>query len=88
MKRMLIVVAALVAALVPGAHASAAVGTSFPAGFPVITDASLGTPVIGFGAAGPLEHTPVTFLHGNNNTIQLGRGLPLKHSETVRYEEL
>jgi hypothetical protein len=56
-KRMLIVVAALVAALVPGAHASAAVGTSFPAGFPVITDASLGAPVIGFGVAGPLEHT-------------------------------
>jgi pimeloyl-ACP methyl ester carboxylesterase len=67
-KRMLIVVAALVAALVAGAHASAAVGTSFPAGFPVITDASLGAPVIGFGAAGPLEHTPVIFLHGNNDT--------------------
>ncbi len=68
MKRMLILVAAFVVALVPTANASAVVGTSFPAGFPAITDASLGTPVIGFGAAGPLRHTPVIFLHGNNDT--------------------
>jgi pimeloyl-ACP methyl ester carboxylesterase len=56
---------------VTGASSAAAagtVGTSFPAGFPVITDASLGTPVIGFGAAGPVAHTPVIFLHGNNDT--------------------
>jgi len=65
---MLILVAAFVVALVPTANASAVVGTSFPAGFPAITDASLGTPVIGFGAAGPLRHTPVIFLHGNNDT--------------------
>jgi pimeloyl-ACP methyl ester carboxylesterase len=51
-----------------GARGSGTVGTSFPAGFPVITDASLGTPVLGFGAAGPLQHTPVIFLHGNNDT--------------------
>jgi pimeloyl-ACP methyl ester carboxylesterase len=50
------------------AAAAGTVGTSFPAGFPVITDASLGTPVIGFGAAGPVVHTPVIFLHGNNDT--------------------
>src|SRR3954454_2053884 len=51
-----------------GANASATVGTTFPAGFPAITDASLGTPVLGFGGAGPLHRTPVIFLHGNNDT--------------------
>ena len=44
------------------------VGTSFPADFPVINDASLGVPVIGFGAAGRVRRTPVVFLHGNNDT--------------------
>jgi pimeloyl-ACP methyl ester carboxylesterase len=62
------VLAALVAAFAAAANASATVGTSFPTGFPVITDASLGTPVIGFGAAGPVQRTPVIFLHGNNDT--------------------
>ena len=47
---------------------NATVGTSFPAGFPTITDASLGTPVLGFGAAGRVKRTPVIFLHGNNDT--------------------
>jgi pimeloyl-ACP methyl ester carboxylesterase len=67
-------VAALVAAVVAaatvagGASASGTVGTTFPAGFPTILDASLGTPVLGFGAAGPVRHTPVIFLHGNNDT--------------------
>src|SRR3954466_8978147 len=51
-----------------GASASGKVGTTFPAGFPAITDASLGSPVLGFGAAGPVRHTPVIFLHGNNDT--------------------
>lgn len=46
----------------------ATVGTSFPAGFPTIVDASLGTPVIGFGASGRVKRTPVIFLHGNNDT--------------------
>jgi len=55
----------LVAAVSP---AAAQVGTSFPAGFPVITDASLGVPVIGFGASGQVRRTPVIFLHGNNDT--------------------
>ena len=67
MKRIL-VLAAVVAAFVVAANASATVDTSFPAGFPVITDGSLGTPVIGFGGAGPVHRTPVIFLHGNNDT--------------------
>jgi len=41
---------AVVFALATGADAGGAVGTSFPADFPVIIDASLGVPVIGFGA--------------------------------------
>lgn len=44
------------------------VGTSFPPDFPTIVDASLGKPVIGFGAAGPVHRTPVILLHGNNDT--------------------
>ena len=70
MKRIGIVGVVLLSSLfvAAGARASGTVGTSFPAGFPVITDASLGTPVLGFGAAGPLQHTPVIFLHGNNDT--------------------
>jgi pimeloyl-ACP methyl ester carboxylesterase len=67
-RRMFILAAALVAALAAGAYASATVGTTLPAGFPVITDASLGSPVIGFGAVGPLQRSPVIFLHGNNDT--------------------
>ena len=39
----------------PPASTSATVGTSFPAGFPTIVDSSLGTPVLGFGAAGARE---------------------------------
>jgi hypothetical protein len=70
MSRVIVAVAALAAALAlaGGASASGTVGTSFPSGFPVITDASLGTPVIGFGAAGPVSRTPAIFLHGNNDT--------------------
>ena len=48
--------------------ADEAVSTSFPEDFPEILDASLGTPVIGFGASGPVSRTPVVFLHGNNDT--------------------
>jgi pimeloyl-ACP methyl ester carboxylesterase len=59
---------AVVFALATGAGAGGAVGTSFPADFPVIIDESLGVPVIGFGAGGPVERTPVIFLHGNNDT--------------------
>jgi pimeloyl-ACP methyl ester carboxylesterase len=50
------------------AHAQSTVGSSFPADFPVIEDASLAKPVIGFGAAGPVRRVPVIFLHGNNDT--------------------
>jgi len=50
------------------AHADGLVGTSFPAGFPVINDASTGQPLIGFGAAGTVTRTPVILVHGNNDT--------------------
>jgi len=50
------------------AHAEGTVGTTFPADFPVITDASLGQPIIGFGAAGVVSRTPVILVHGNNDT--------------------
>ena len=55
-------------ALATSAQADGTVGKTFPAGFPVIEDASLAKPVIGFGAAGPVTRTPVVFLHGNNDT--------------------
>ncbi len=64
--------ATLLATLVLGAtgmaQAAGTVGNTFPEGFPVIEDASLKKPVIGFGAAGPVTRTPVIFLHGNNDT--------------------
>ena len=64
------VLAAVVAGAATGGHHSSAatIGTALPAGFPTITDASLGTPVLGFGAAGRVKRTPVIFLHGNNDT--------------------
>jgi pimeloyl-ACP methyl ester carboxylesterase len=50
-------------------HPNGLVGTTFPARFPQILDASLGVPVIGFGGSkGHVEHVPVIFLHGNNDT--------------------
>lgn len=51
-----------------GAARADTVGTSLPPDFPVIVDASLGVPVIGFGAQGPVTRTPVILLHGNNDT--------------------
>jgi pimeloyl-ACP methyl ester carboxylesterase len=57
-----------VAVATSSAAAAGQVGTSLPADFPVIVDASLGVPVIGFGAAGPVKRRPVIFLHGNNDT--------------------
>lgn len=71
MKRSLIRRAALAAVATLActlAHAGGTVGTTFPTGFPAIEDTSLGKPVIGFGAAGPVQRTPVIFLHGNNDT--------------------
>ena len=69
MRRVLVVGVVLLGAVLASAtSARAAVGTSFPAGFAVPVDASLGTPVLGFGAAGAVERTPVILLHGNNDT--------------------
>jgi len=60
--------AALSCVLAAATQAAGTVGSTLPAGFPVIVDTSLGKPVIGFGAAGPVTRTPVIFLHGNNDT--------------------
>jgi pimeloyl-ACP methyl ester carboxylesterase len=68
MHRFVVIMLALAAALATAGAGTAAVGTSFPAGFETPTDASLGTPVIGFGAAGAVHRTPVILLHGNNDT--------------------
>jgi pimeloyl-ACP methyl ester carboxylesterase len=69
MRTLWLCAAVAVAAVFAGTAAAAGtVGTSFPAGFPTIRDASLGTPLLGFGAAGPVTRTPVIFLHGNNDT--------------------
>jgi hypothetical protein len=58
----------VVLVLVSRAIAGGTVGTALPPGFPVAIDVSLGVPVIGFGAAGPVQRTPVIFLHGNSDT--------------------
>jgi pimeloyl-ACP methyl ester carboxylesterase len=50
------------------AQAAGTVGTALPPDFPVIVDASLGQPIIGFGASGALQRVPVVFVHGNNDT--------------------
>ena len=50
------------------ARASGTIGTTLPADFPVILDSSLGTPLLGFGAPGPIHKHPVIFVHGNNDT--------------------
>jgi pimeloyl-ACP methyl ester carboxylesterase len=49
-------------------NAATTIGTSLPADFPVIRNSYLGVPVLGFGARGRVEHVPVIFLHGNNDT--------------------
>jgi pimeloyl-ACP methyl ester carboxylesterase len=64
--------ATALAAATAGTATAATIGTTFPAGFPVIQDASLGVPVLGFGAAGPVHRTPVILLHGNNDTAYPG----------------
>lgn len=69
MKKMNRILATLLTAAAFGAaHAAGTVGNTLPADFPVIEDTSLGKPIIGFGATGPVVHTPVIFLHGNNDT--------------------
>jgi pimeloyl-ACP methyl ester carboxylesterase len=53
----------------PAAAQAPVVGTSFPDGFPAIENFYLGLPVLGFGSEmGRVEHVPVIFLHGNNDT--------------------
>jgi len=48
---------------------SVEIGTKFPDRFPVIQNFYLGKPVIGFGSdVGRVDHVPVIFLHGNNDT--------------------
>jgi pimeloyl-ACP methyl ester carboxylesterase len=64
----LLLAAVLAAGGAGQAGAEGSVGTTFPEGFDVPVDASLGAPVIGFGAAGLVRRTPVVFLHGNNDT--------------------
>ena len=59
--------ATLALVAVAAVQAAGTVGTTFPADFPVIEDATLQTAVIGFGAAGAVTRTPVIFLHGNND---------------------
>jgi len=69
LKKLVLAVVLVLASVSAGAASAAGnVGTSFPAGFATPTDASLGVPVIGFGAAGPVDRTPVILLHGNNDT--------------------
>lgn len=60
-------VAATLSLLAAAAAQAATVGNTLPADFPVIEDATLQKPVIGFGAAGAVARTPVIFLHGNND---------------------
>jgi hypothetical protein len=57
-----------VAFALTGAAQAQTVGTTFPAGFVVPADQSLGLPLIGFGAAGPVTKTPVIFVHDNGAT--------------------
>jgi pimeloyl-ACP methyl ester carboxylesterase len=61
-------IAVVVGTLALTGVANAGTGTSFPQGFTVPVDASLGVPVIGFGGSGPVTRTPVILLHGNNDT--------------------
>ncbi|WP_316191005.1 hypothetical protein [Bradyrhizobium sp. SZCCHNS2096] len=79
MTRKILCVAPVIAILLqlcPGGSATAAspgdsgaIGTTFPDRFPVIRNFYLGQPVIGFGSdVGRVEHVPIIFLHGNNDT--------------------
>jgi pimeloyl-ACP methyl ester carboxylesterase len=65
--RWLLAVGAALAICAP-VRAAGTVGIVLPGNFPVILDASLGQPLIGFGASGEVERTPVIFVHGNNDT--------------------
>ncbi len=67
MNRLLRLGAATLGLMAAAAQAAGTVGNSFPADFKAFEDASLGKPIIGFGAAGAVVRTPVIFLHGNND---------------------
>lgn len=67
-RALLLLLCVTLASMSVTARAADSVGTTFPKGFPVILDHSLGTPVLGFGGRGPVKRTPVIFLHGNNDT--------------------
>src|SRR5690349_10106392 len=61
--------AAPAGALAPPPNPSFTVGTTLPDDFPVITNFYRGVPIIGFGSdEGRVEHVPVIFLHGNNDS--------------------
>ena len=50
--------------------AQSQVGTTFPPGFPVITNPYLGVPVIGFGSnQGPTAHVPVILARQQRHSI-------------------
>jgi pimeloyl-ACP methyl ester carboxylesterase len=66
--RLLGLAATLAALVLPSTAYADTLGTTLPPGFPTIADASLGSPVLGFGAGGRVTRTPVIFLHGNNDT--------------------
>jgi pimeloyl-ACP methyl ester carboxylesterase len=69
LQKLVVAVVAVLASICAGAASAAGtVGTSFPARFATPVDTSLGVPVIGFGAAGAVDRTPVILLHGNNDT--------------------
>jgi hypothetical protein len=55
-------VAALAFAAATAAHAQVTIGTTLPADFPIVVDASLNKPIVGFGAAGPVTRTPVSLV--------------------------
>jgi Lipase (class 2) len=59
---------ALALAAAGTAQAAGTVGNTLPTSFASVQDASLGTPLLGFGAAGKAVRTPVIFLHGNGGT--------------------
>lgn len=58
----------LALAAAAASHAGGTIGTSLPADFPLIIDASPGTPMLGCGASGSVARTPVIFLHSINDT--------------------
>jgi pimeloyl-ACP methyl ester carboxylesterase len=68
----------------PGPAAPSYFGT----GFPLLTDATLGYPIGGFGgiaADAPLHHTPVIFVHGNQADAQNWLSVMLQFQNDAGY---